>query len=355
MSEILHDIVDVTFESITISGFVLVMMLIIEYLNTYTKGAWNERLQNSIFLQLFFSAVLGLIPGCLGTYITVSLYTHQIIRFGSLLASLIASTGDEGFVMYSMAPGDTVLLNIVLFGIAISVGWVFNTFFKNLALLPHKKFHFEIHHEEIESKAFDWKVILQQLKNISFPRALIVTGIVLFVLKLAIAGEHAGDHGGEHGEDHHLSITNMLFMLVSGVALFIVVTVSDHFLEAHLWGHVIKKHLPKIFLWTFAALFVIHLSMEYLDIEQWIKNKEWVVLLAAMLIGIIPESGPNLIFTTLYAGGSISFGVWLANSIVQDGHAGLPLLAESKKSFIIVKLIKLVIAFVAGAIGIIFY
>jgi len=347
MSEILHDIVDVTFESITISGFVLVMMLIIEYLNTYTKGAWNERLQNSIFLQLFFSAFLGLIPGCLGTYITVSLYTHQIIRFGSLLASLIASTGDEGFVMYSMAPGDTVLLNLVLLGIAISVGWVFNTFFKNFAILPAKTIHFEIHHEEIESKAFDWKMILQQLKNISFPRALIVTGIVLFVLKLAIAGEH--------GEEHQWSITKILFMLVSGVALFIVVTVSDHFLEAHLWGHVIKKHLPKIFVWTFGALLVIHLSMEYMDIEQWIKNKEWVVLLAAMLIGIIPESGPNLIFTTLYAGGTISFGVWLANSIVQDGHAGLPLLAESKKSFILVKLIKLVIAFVAGAIGIIFY
>jgi len=65
-------------------------------------------------------------------------------------------------------------------------------------------------------------------------------------------------------------------------------------------------------------------------------------------VGIIPESGPHIIFITLYAQGIIPFGTLLANSIVQDGHGALPLLAESRKAFIKMKLINLTVGLVAG-------
>jgi hypothetical protein len=41
----------------------------------------------------------------------------------------------------------------------------------------------------------------------------------------------------------------------------------------------------------------------------------------------------------------------LANSIVQEGHAGLPLLAESKKGFFCMKLISVVVGLLAGLAG----
>ena len=72
-----------------------------------------------------------------------------------------------------------------------------------------------------------------------------------------------------------------------------------------------------------------------------------MVLLAAA-IGFIPESGPHLIFVTLYASGAVPLPVLLASCISQDGHASIPLLAESKKGFIKAKAINFAVALAVG-------
>jgi hypothetical protein len=77
------------------------------------------------------------------------------------------------------------------------------------------------------------------------------------------------------------------------------------------------------------------------------------MLVLALLIGIIPQSGPHIIFVTLFASGAIPFSVLMANSIVQDGHGAIPLLAESPRSFITMKAIKLGIGIIAGSAGLI--
>jgi len=68
------------------------------------------------------------------------------------------------------------------------------------------------------------------------------------------------------------------------------------------------------------------------------------VLLLACLVGLIPESGPHLIFVTLFAQGVVPLSVLLASSIVQDGHGMLPMLAHSAREFLLIK----AIAFTAG-------
>ena len=68
------------------------------------------------------------------------------------------------------------------------------------------------------------------------------------------------------------------------------------------------------------------------------------MILLAILIGIIPDSGPHLLFVTLFATGTVPFSVLLASSISQDGHASLPLLAESKRSFLKAKVVNVLVA-----------
>ncbi|MDR0419565.1 MAG: putative manganese transporter, partial [Prevotellaceae bacterium] len=125
----------------------------------------------------------------------------------------------------------------------------------------------------------------------------------------------------------------------------------DHFLEEHLWGHVIKKHFFKIFLWTLGALTVVAFLDYYIDAQTWVRDNKFYMLIAAILVGIIPASGPHLVFVFMFAQHNIVFSILLANTIMQDGHAGIPLLAESKKSFIYLKLAKLVLAIVVGVCG----
>jgi hypothetical protein len=136
-------------------------------------------------------------------------------------------------------------------------------------------------------------------------------------------------------------------------ALFIVVTGTEHFLQKHIWNHIVKVHLPRIFLWVFGVLLIMHYLNMYVNVEDWISNNMVVVLLIAVLLGVIPESGPHLVFVTLFAGGTIPFSILMANSISQDGHGMLPMLAESKKSFIAVKIVNMVYALVIGGIGLI--
>jgi len=343
-------------DAVMITSFVMVMMLIIEYINVQSKGNWSKPLQKSSLLQLFIAAILGIIPGCLGTYAIVSLYTHNIVNFGAIVTVMIATSGDEAFVMFSMIPETSVKLTAIIFGIAILTGFIVNLLTRKKKFifntrLPKRSggqadFHFTFHNEKQDCVCYEPKIIIKQLKNISFQRAILILSLSLFIFSIVL---QATGYGNDHSNEWDwIKIT---FLTISIVALFIASTVTDHFLKEHLWEHIIKVHLLKIFLWTFGALLFIHFLMHYIELEEWVKTNQLTILIIAVLIGLIPESGPNIIFITLFFNGNIPFSILLANSIVQDGHGALPLLAESKKSFFAVKIINLLVGFVVGLLG----
>jgi hypothetical protein len=331
--------------ALMITGFVFLMMLLIEYLNVLTKGKWQGILKTSRWGNYILAAILGIIPGCLGAFAVVSLYAHRFVSLGTLVVAMIATSGDEAFVMLSMFPSQAVLLFMFLFAISIVAGYVTDLLFKHQdRLLDEADHELEIHDEDI-CQCFPGKDILNQLKNMSFPRALLMTMMILFLVAL-LTGMI---------EPHEWNWQKVSFTLGASFALFVIVTVPDHFLEEHLWQHVIKKHFLRIFIWTFVALLLIHGLEEYLDVSQWIESNYYSVLIIALLVGIIPESGPHLIFVTLFAQGSIPFSILLASSIVQDGHGMLPLLAVSKKAFIWVKLINLITGLIVGLVGLLLF
>jgi hypothetical protein len=72
------------------------------------------------------------------------------------------------------------------------------------------------------------------------------------------------------------------------------------------------------------------------------------MLVLGALIGIIPESGPHLIFVMMYAQGLIPFSVLFTTSFVQDGHGMLPLLSYSIKDSVLIKIFNLVFGLAVG-------
>ncbi len=353
--------IDILKHTIMITAFVLVMMLIIEYINVQTRGNWSKPLKSKGWLQILTAAILGIIPGCLGTYTAVSLYTHKIFGFAALLTTMIATSGDEAFLMLTVIPKTALQLFLIIFVISLVSGFIVYSIMKNKSLMMLPENHLKIHEEQSSCICFDTKLIVKQLRNISFQRAILLIGLLLFLFGL-LTGEFGHDHHfilpegniQAHENDGHgfeWSWISGTFLVVTIIATFIISTVNDHFLEEHLWAHIIKKHFLKIFLWTFAALFLIHFINDYIDVETFIQKNLLGILLIAVFIGIIPQSGPHYIFILLFADGAIPFSILLANSIVQDGHGAIPLLAESKKSFIIVKLLNLIIGFIVGIAG----
>ena len=373
--------IEIIRNSILITGLVVIMMMMIESLNIESKGLFFKGLRKTKVGQVVIASLLGSIPGCMGGFATVSLYTHRMFSFGALVAMMIASSGDEAFVMLAIIPEQAMIIFAVLFVLAIAVGIITDKIYdkvhaKKCGLHDHEEcgVHadcdgFEVHEHvqpehEHAKRHFGWK------------RISMLVGLALFIAALGtgmLGHDHSAHEGHDHsghvhteacehhahhahaGHEHGHTIDllsedwmNVLFAGLSVIMLVVLIFASDHFVEEHLWNHIVKKHLPTIFAWTFGVLLVLGVVLHFVDIDNWISDNTALMILLATLIGIIPESGPHMIFVTLFAAGIVPFPVLLASSISQDGHAGIPLLAESKKSFAWAKLINCFIALAAG-------
>jgi len=336
-----HEFMHVISHAIMITGFVFVMMLAIEYINVQTKGVWQKNLSSSKWKHYFFAAFLGAIPGCLGAFTAVALFSHRLISFGAIVTAMIATSGDEAFVMFAMFPGKATILTIILFIVAVLSGYLVDKFEIGKKFLDKfEENSFPIHEEE-KCDCFPKKNILQSLFKPTIYRTslLVVVGLLLLAVGLDyVAG----------GAKFWIRAT---IIIVTSFSLFVVATVPDHFLKEHLWDHIVKVHILRIFLWTFGTLLAVHLLMENFDVNTLIADNMLILLFVAVLVGMIPESGPHLVFVTLFAQGTIPFYILLASSISQDGHGMLPLLAESKKGFIAVKIVNVIVALIIGLIG----
>lgn len=386
-----------------ITGLVVVMMMMIESLNIESRGMLFRGLRRTKVGQVVVAALLGSVPGCMGGFATVSLYTHRLFSFGALVAMMIASSGDEAFVMLAMIPEQALVIFAVLFVVAVVVGVIVDQFYDRKHMAHCEKHNHEecgmddgcetgymVHECAEEDEHAEHKKDITK-RHFSWKRISMFVGLALFIAALATGnlghehhhGEahnhnsemlqheghfheghvHEGHEGHMHEEhDHeahdaettfHIDLLsedwmNVLFAGLSVIMLFVLLFASDHFVDEHLWNHIVKKHLPVIFAWTFGVLLVLGIALQYIDIDHWISDNTVLMILLATAVGIIPESGPHLIFVTLYAGGVIPMPVLLASCISQDGHASIPLLAESKKSFAWAKLINCLVALLVG-------
>jgi len=336
----MKDLMEILNHALLISGFVFAIMLLVEYVNVITEGGWQQKLKKKKTGQIFLGVLLGIVPGCLGSFTVVSLYSHGVLSFGALTATLIASTGDEAYVMFSTIPREALIITGFIAVVGFIAGVIIDKFSVGKNISEEFRHGFEIHEEEICDCTPSIKNLKRNFSSVSFPRALLLTILFLLVI-FTLNGTIASD------EETWVKVT-LAFVLL--VALYVVIVVPEHFLEEHLWQHVLKKHLLRIFLWTFGALLFVHFIETYVDLASLIKDNYFLVLVAAVLIGIIPESGPHLIFISLFASGVLPVGILIASSIIQDGHGSLPLLAFTKKGFVWVKVINIIVGFLVGAL-----
>ncbi len=324
-------------DAVLVTAFVAVMMLLVEYLNVRTKGALQKGIRGKAWRQYLLAIVLAGSPGCLGAFALVTLFTHRLLSLGALVAGMIVTSGDEAFVMLARIPGPFFLLLGIQVAVGLLAGILTDFFLKKKDLAPEEKYKEIPFHDEDTLPPLTWPEILDHLKHCSPARGTMATALVLF-----LAAHLAGQVGPK---EEWASIT---LGILTTLGLLVVLVVPDHFLEEHLWNHVVRIHAPRIFLWTLGTMVLIYFFRHDLETLLHQSYGPWAALLLACLVGIIPESGPHLVFVLLYAQGDLPFAVLLASSIVQDGHGMLPLLATSRKDFLLVKTINLAAGLLTG-------
>ena len=269
--------INVVKESVKVTLFVLIMMIAVDFINVKTKGKLESILQSGRkWKQYFIASLLGAAPGCLGSFAGVSLYIHGMISFGALTGLMLATAGDEQFIMLAMFPDTALIMFGILFFLGIIAGYVTDYIVKK------------------------------------------------FNIKTCTDCEFKQYHPGEEG--------------------------YKHYFKDHIWAHIIKGHLLKIFLWTFGALLVVEYGMSFVDLKSITSEFTFLLLILGALIGIIPESGPHLIFVMLFAKGLVPFSVLFTSSVVQDGHGMLPMLSYSVKDTFRIKMFNLAFGLTTGLI-----
>lgn len=333
--------------ALMISFFVFVMMLLVDFANIATKGRASNVLQGGQWRQYTLASFLGSTPGCLGAFMNVTLYVHGMISFGAIVGGMIATSGDEAFVMLAQFPGTAMLLFGLLFVSGIVFAWISDKIIKVTGIIPCESCS-EADCEEclpgVESaeeanQIFRLGNLTKNFRKFSFTRFLLLTliGSYLILLSSGIIGP--ADWNWKR----------VTFVCLSLGSMYIAGIASEHYLHSHIWDHIIKKHMLRVFLWTFGALLFVHWGMSFWNLEVLVREHMIWVLLASALIGIIPESGPHLIFVMLYAQGLVPFSVLFTASFVQDGHGMLPMLSYSIKDSILIKVFNLTFGIATGS------
>lgn len=335
----MSDLAYVINHSIIITLFVFVMMLVIDYLNVLTKGKMEAAIKGSRARQYTTVSLLGASPGCLGAFANVSFYIHGLISFGAIVGGMIATSGDEVFVMFALFPKVALILILLLFFLGILGAWISDKIVERFGIITFKECELQEVHSVEDCKCYSPEVLREYTKQTPIR---IGISLFLFIIIVVLA---LGYLGPPQWNWFKVTIISMLIP-----ATFIVLTVPDHYLVDHIWHHIVRKHLWRVFLWTFFALLFVTIGLNQWDIEEFIKGHLALVFLLCALIGFIPESGPHMVFVIMFANGIVPFSILLTSSIAQDGHGMLPMFSYSWRDALLIKIFNISFALVIGSI-----
>ncbi|MCW4021207.1 MAG: arsenic efflux protein [Candidatus Bathyarchaeota archaeon] len=267
-------IISVLTETSKIILIVTILMIIIEFLELKFQNRIRGLVTKRPINQYIVASVLGSVPGCIDAFFIVSLYVHGLVGFGSLAAVMLATAGDDAFMMLTVIPDKALLIFAVCAFLGIVGGFLADKIASTTSLKTHQPCTIEVHEE-----------------------------------------------------DFH----------------------TAHFFREHVYNHVLKRHIPRMFVWIFFTLLAVDYSIAAFDLESAVSGMPTLILLVlAALVGVIPESGPHLIFLILYSRGMIPLSVLLVNTLSQDGHGLLPLISYSVKDTLYVQIFTTAFSLIVG-------
>lgn len=324
--------------ALMVTAFVTMMMMAIEFLSVVTRGAFQRGLSRSRWTKYVSAVLLGALPGCLGPFIVVALYSHRVLPLGAVVGAMIATSGDEAFVMLALFPSTALWLTLGLALLGLAVGPIVDLLARTRR--ADQACPDLVIHSEDFCRCIPGREIFSIWVRPSALRLSLTTSSLALLGAVIV---------GQLGPSEWNWIRGTLFVVVLFTALE-VATVPEHFLQEHLYQHVLARHVPRVFGWTLGVLVSVAVLGRYVELGPLVQENRWAVLGLAGLVGIVPESGPHLVFVSLYHQATLPLSILIASSIVQDGHGMLPLLAESRRDFLIVKGVNVLIGLGVGSL-----
>jgi hypothetical protein len=382
-----EDLVQIVFKSasesfVQVTVFVGAVLLLFGYINFKQQGAFVDRIEQSKKYQPLIGAFLGMTPGCGGAIFVMPLYVKGTVSFGTVVATLIATTGDSAFVLLTKAPRNYIIISAICFVVGTIAGYIIDYYkvgdwvrkrSKKLTQIDIEREHKQaeamlddlycdnpnacrsntlrhIGHEEGDevdlalhhSKPLDTNSLGYRVTHGAYIVFWIILGLgfILGVLDLMMV-----DIDALPG----LPNLGLIIGLLGTVVTVLYMIFSKKLIQATSHEEVEHKlfSLKETFIhnaeetafvgtWVFVAYLVYELGVYAIGGEQIIEaalvSTGLMSVLIGVAVGLIPGCGPQIIFVSLFLKGMFPFAALLANSISQDGDALFPLIALEPKS-----------------------
>lgn len=399
MMDILNNFFDIAYNAaadtfIAVGSFVGITLLLFGYINYKTEGKLLKTIEERKNLQVVIGAFLGLTPGCGGAIMIMPLYLLGKVSFGTVVTTLIATMGDAAFVIIVHSPKLFLIVSVISFIVAVVTGSLIDYFNIGTNLVEKVKSKEELKrlHKEFEDEPTEFELDAEQT-NLAFMHIgheegdiidialhhkhsvegnlhrfrhtlgykifwmLIIPGFILGVMDLM-----------QVDLDNGFAVKNLSFIGAGGTFFSVIYTIiskkiikDDNYAETESKLNSLKETLVHsaeetafVISWVFMAFLFYEVGLELMGGEKvliaFMSKRGFLVVLIALLIGLIPGCGPQIMLTTLYVTGAIPFSALIANAICNDGDALFPLLAINKRSAMWVTIYTLVPATVVGGI-----
>lgn len=388
-----------------VTVFVGAVLMMFNYINFKTKGAFIETIKNAKKFQPIIGALLGLTPGCGGAIFVMPLFIKGNVTFGTVVATLVATMGDAAFVVISTMPLHYLWISVISFAAAIITGYIVDYFKVGDKLLANLKINNQEELEALHAKADHMLIEMasggeethnhenyshighdegdivdlalhHNAKGHQKPDSLgyrfthtffkiywvfIAVGLVLGVMLLlqvdvnAMAVPNLGAYIGVAGTliSAALMIMGKKFLAddTHEEAEMKLMSLKETFIHG-------AEETAFVGTWVFVAYLIYEIGVfmlggaDYAAGEMIMKEMMLAAGLYSVIIGaaigLIPGCGPQIIFVALFTKGMVPFAAVVANAISQDGDALFPLLAIDRKSSLWATVITTIPAFVFG-------
>lgn len=280
--------------------------------------------------QIPMAALLGALPGCGGAIIVITQFIRGQSSFGAMVAVLTSTMGDAAFVLLAAKPADGLL--IIVLGIIVGTlsGYIVNAIHGRDYLMPSA--------EQVITRI---RCKPKQKSAQLLWQCLLIPGLLIgFLMAFQInVNQLLGFSEGLIewiGAGCALSAIVLWSLSLRGDSYEDLVADGKHDAKAS-WLNDVAHDTNFVLAWVVVAFLIFELIVTFtgIDVGAWFKLAAGFAPFIAILIGLLPGCGPQIIVTTLYIEGHIPFSAQVGNALANDGDALFPAIALAPKAALV--------------------
>lgn len=300
--------------------------------------------------QVLFATLMGALPGCGGAIVVITQYVRGKLSFGSVVAVLTATMGDAAFLLIAAKPSIALLVIVTSMVVGAISGLVVDKIHGNKFMRPCSDHELDkrqqlyqqeqVYREQSETGIDQTSLRLQGKfwQWLLFP-SIAVALLYSFQVDIEQALTLPANTMAYLGAVAAI-IAMILWATTREVVNYQTLVSEDPKAGTSSFYQKVAQDTNFVTSWVISAFLLFELVVFWSDINvaNSVANLGVLTPLVAVIIGLLPGCGPQIIVTSLYISDALPLSAQLGNAISNDGDALFPAIALAPKAAVMATL-----------------